>query len=180
MLPASRAAWVPVCMATPTSACASAGASLVPSPAHGDQPAAGLLLADDSRASARAWLRRGRSSTPASEAMAAAVIGLSPVTITVLMPMARSAAKRSLMPGLTTSLRWTTPSSRSPSATPSGVPPVRAMASTAALKPCGAEAASRPAKRRMASTAPLRMLALADIDARDARLRRRRGSACRR
>jgi hypothetical protein len=32
MLPASRAACVPVCMATPTSACASAGASLVPSP----------------------------------------------------------------------------------------------------------------------------------------------------
>ena len=32
MLPASLAAWVPVFMATPTSACASAGASLVPSP----------------------------------------------------------------------------------------------------------------------------------------------------
>ena len=32
MLPASRAAWVPVFMATPTSACASAGASFVPSP----------------------------------------------------------------------------------------------------------------------------------------------------
>ena len=32
MLPASRAAWVPVCIATPTSAWASAGASLVPSP----------------------------------------------------------------------------------------------------------------------------------------------------
>ncbi len=32
MLPASRAAWVPVCIATPTSACARAGASLVPSP----------------------------------------------------------------------------------------------------------------------------------------------------
>ena len=32
MLPASRAAWVPVCMATPTSAWASAGASLEPSP----------------------------------------------------------------------------------------------------------------------------------------------------
>ena len=32
MLPASRAAWVPEFMATPTSACASAGASLVPSP----------------------------------------------------------------------------------------------------------------------------------------------------
>ena len=32
MLPASLAAWVPVFIATPTSACASAGASLVPSP----------------------------------------------------------------------------------------------------------------------------------------------------
>jgi hypothetical protein len=32
MLPASRAACVPVCIATPTSACASAGASFVPSP----------------------------------------------------------------------------------------------------------------------------------------------------
>ena len=32
ILPASRAACVPVCIATPTSACASAGASLVPSP----------------------------------------------------------------------------------------------------------------------------------------------------
>ena len=32
MLPASLAAWVPVFMATPTSAWASAGASLVPSP----------------------------------------------------------------------------------------------------------------------------------------------------
>ena len=32
MLPASRAACVPDCMATPTSAWASAGASLVPSP----------------------------------------------------------------------------------------------------------------------------------------------------
>jgi hypothetical protein len=32
MFPASLAAWVPVFMATATSACASAGASLVPSP----------------------------------------------------------------------------------------------------------------------------------------------------
>ena len=32
MLPASLAAWVPVFIATATSACASAGASLVPSP----------------------------------------------------------------------------------------------------------------------------------------------------
>ena len=46
-----------------------------------------------------------KSSTPASAAMAAAVSGLSPVIITVLMPILRSCAKRSLMPPLTTSLR---------------------------------------------------------------------------
>ena len=45
MLPASRAAWVPVCMATPTSAWASAGASLVPSP-HMATSLPSLLLAD--------------------------------------------------------------------------------------------------------------------------------------
>ena len=65
MLPASFAAWVPVFMATPTSACASAGASLVPSPVI----ATSLPLACSSRiscifvsgvASAR------KSSTPAS------------------------------------------------------------------------------------------------------------------
>ena len=46
MLPASLAAMVPVFIATPTSACASAGASLVPSPRHRDQPAGGLFLPD--------------------------------------------------------------------------------------------------------------------------------------
>ncbi len=46
MLPASLAAWVPVFMATPTSAWARAGASLVPSPGHGHQVAAGLLGPD--------------------------------------------------------------------------------------------------------------------------------------
>ena len=51
-----------------------------------------------------------KSSTPASAAMAAAVIGLSPVIMTVRMPILRSWAKRSLMPPLTTSLSSTTPS----------------------------------------------------------------------
>ena len=46
-----------------------------------------------------------KSSTPASRAMAAAVRGLSPVIMMVRMPMARSRAKRSLMPPLTMSLR---------------------------------------------------------------------------
>ena len=46
-----------------------------------------------------------KSSTPASLAMAAAVAGLSPVTITVRMPIARKRAKRSPMPAFTVSLR---------------------------------------------------------------------------
>ena len=47
MFPASRAAWVPVFIATPTSACASAGASFVPSPVMAIQPALGLVVADE-------------------------------------------------------------------------------------------------------------------------------------
>ena len=46
MLPASLAACVPVFIATPTSACASAGASLVPSPVIATSLPAGLLAAD--------------------------------------------------------------------------------------------------------------------------------------
>ena len=46
MLPASLAACVPVFMATATSACASAGASLVPSPVMATRWPFGLILAD--------------------------------------------------------------------------------------------------------------------------------------
>ncbi len=46
MLPASLAAWVPEFMATPTSAWARAGASLVPSPIMATSLPAGLLLAN--------------------------------------------------------------------------------------------------------------------------------------
>jgi len=59
--------------------------------------------------------------------MAAAVRGLSPVIITVLMPMPRSSAKRSLMPPFTMSLSWMTPRAWAPSATTSGVPPAVAI-----------------------------------------------------
>ena len=103
--------------------------------------------------------------------MAAAVSGLSPVIITVLMPMARRAAKRSLMPGLTTSLRWMRPSSRPLSATASGVPPLWPMRSTPALNSGGAGSGGRPMKRSTASTAPLRERAAAGVDAGEARLR---------
>ena len=74
MLPASLAAWVPLFMATPTSAWASAGASLVPSPVMATRwpPDCSVLM--------RAILSSGvasarKSSTPASAAMAAAVRG---------------------------------------------------------------------------------------------------------
>ncbi len=79
-------------MATPTSAWASAGASLVPSP----HIATSLPWACSSRisfslASGVAWARK--SSTPASAAMAAAVSGLSPVIMTVRMPIRRKVGK---------------------------------------------------------------------------------------
>lgn len=101
-------------MATPTSAWARAGASFVPSPviATSLPPACSRSISailSSGVASAR------KSSTPASSAIARAVSGLSPVIMTVLMPMRRSSANRSRMPCLTTSLRWTTPRTRAPS-----------------------------------------------------------------
>ena len=104
MLPASRAAWVPVFIATPTSAWASAGASFVPSPVIAtSRPSDCCARISSSFASGVASARK--SSTPDSSAIFAAVSRLSPVTITVRMPIARSWSKRSRMPSLTTSLR---------------------------------------------------------------------------
>ena len=91
MLPASLAAVVPVFIATPTSAWARAGASLVPSP----------VMATNLPPSCSWWMRASfasgvasarKSSTPASWAMVAAVRGLSPVIITVRMPIERISA----------------------------------------------------------------------------------------
>ena len=100
--------------------------------AHGDELALGLLVADELRACPPASPGRGSRRRPASAAMAAAVIGLSPVIMTVRMPMRRSSAKRSRMPPLTMSLRWMTPSSRPSRATASGVPPALAISSAMA------------------------------------------------
>ena len=92
MLPASFAADVPVFIATPTSACASAGASFVPSPVIATiRPFACSSLISAIFASGVASARK--SSTPASCAITAAVTRLSPVIITVRMPM--RAARRS-------------------------------------------------------------------------------------
>ena len=116
MLPASFAACVPVFIATATSACASAGASFVPSPHIATRrPSAWYRRISSSLVSGVASARN--SSTPASAAIAAAVSRLSPVTMTVLMPIWRSSAKRSRIPPLTMSRSSITPSTRRPSAT---------------------------------------------------------------
>ena len=169
MLPASLAADVPVFIATPTSAWASAGASLVPSPviATSLPPACSFLISailSSGVASAR------KSSTPASSAMALAVSGLSPVIITVRMPIRRISSNRSRMPCLTTSLRWMTPSTDAvPSTTSSdhqGVPPAAEMPST--MSPSSVD--TRPPWVRTHSAtelaAPLRSLCpLFEVDA---------------
>src|ERR1035438_1505853 len=156
MLPASLAAWVPVFMATPTSAWASAGASLVPSPVMATRwPAACSSRMRPSFISGVAWARK--SSTPASAAIAAAVSGLSPVIITVRMPMARSCANRSLIPPLTTSLRKMTPSVSRPSATTSGVPPRREISSTAVVVDSGQAPPWDSTQALTLAAAPLRI-----------------------
>ena len=124
-------------------------------PAHGHQTAVVLFLAD----ARQLLLRRGLGQhivDPASAAMAAAVSGLSPVTITVRIPSLRSSAKRSRMPGLTTSLRWITPSKRLSMHTSSGVPPLWAIRSTSRASGVGISRRCRPTKANTASTAPLR------------------------
>ena len=104
MFPASRAAWVPVFMATPTSAWASAGASLVPSPVIATmRPVACCSLISASLASGVASARK--SSTPDSSAILAAVRRLSPVIMIVRMPIARRWSNRSRIPSLIVSLR---------------------------------------------------------------------------
>ena len=71
-----------------------------------------------------------KSSTPACAAIAAAVKGLSPVTITVRRPIRRSRANRSAIPGLRMSSRTTIPAIRLPSLTNSGVAPFDATSAT--------------------------------------------------
>ena len=157
MFAASLAAWVPLCMARPTSACARAGASFVPSPI--------MATSFPPRCSSRimASLSSGvasarKPSTPASRAIASAVRGLSPVIITVRSPMRRSCSKRSRMPGFTTSDRATTPSTRSSRSTTRGVPPARATSSTSGDSSVGTLPPRSRARRVMRSAAPLRML----------------------
>ena len=97
MLPASLAAIVPVFIATPTSACARAGASLVPSPVMATSRPS-LCSRRMSAILSSGFASARKSSTPASPAIAAAVSGLSPVIMIVLMPIARNRANRCTTP----------------------------------------------------------------------------------
>ncbi len=89
--------------------------------------------------------------------MAAAVSGLSPVIITVRMPICRSCANRSRMPPLMMSFRWMTPSVLPFSATTSGVPPRLEMASISDCTLPGNEPPWFFTKFSIASDAPLRI-----------------------
>ena len=97
-----------------------------------------------------AWAMK--SSTPASLAIVAAVRGLSPVIITVRMPILRNSANRSTRPSLTVSLSSIMPRTRPSTRIASGVAPASAMRSAAATSSGG-----RPSRSAaIASTAPLR------------------------
>ena len=93
-----------------------------------------------------------KSSTPASRAIVAAVRGLSPVIITVRMPIRRNSSKRSARPSLTVSLSSIRPSARPSLSRMSGVAPRSAIRSA----PAAMSAGSPASLRSMASTAPLR------------------------
>ena len=87
--------------------------------------------------------------------MAAAVSGLSPVIMTVRMPMRRSSANRSRTPALITSFSAITPSNAPSAATASGVCPCRAMSSdTRRRSAAAAVSALAGLARKIASTAP--------------------------
>ena len=115
----------------PTSACASAGASLMPSPtiATSRPPSRSRLI---SSAFASGSTSARTRVMPACPAIASAVARWSPVSITTSRPRARSAATAADASGLSTSATATMPSSRPPSARKITVLPSRASESARA------------------------------------------------
>ena len=93
-----------------------------------------------------------KSSTPASRAMVAAVRGLSPVIITVRMPILRNSANRATRPSLTVSLSSIMPRIRPSARTASGVAPASAIRSASAVTSAGTGPSTAAV---IASTAPL-------------------------
>ena len=143
-------------MATPTFACASAGASLVPSPIMATSlPACCSFLIYSILSSGFASAMK--SSTPAFSAIYLAVNGLSPVTMTVFTPILRRRSKRSWMPGLMMSCNSMTPNTALLTHTTSGVPPLPEMTAIASSTSFGNLFPALSTIRRIASNAPLRI-----------------------
>ena len=146
--------------------------------AHGDQPALGLLRLDVGELVL--WRRFG------DEVVDACLGGDGRGGDRVvaghhhgLMPMARSAAKRSLMSGFTTSLRWMTPSS----AVAVGDGERRAAGARDARRPprgrpVGVLIGAVPSDLQNRVHRALADAAAIDVDAGDARLRRERDERC--
>ena len=105
----SMATSVPAPMAMPTSARASAGASLMPSPTMATRPSPARRRISRSLPSGSTPAMT--SSAPTSRWMAAAVRSLSPVSITVRMPMSFSTARAAALEGFTVSATATMPRS---------------------------------------------------------------------
>ena len=120
----SMATSVPAPMAMPTSARASAGASLMPSPTMATRPCSDRRRISRSLPSGSTPAMT--SSAPTSRWMAAAVRSLSPVSITVRMPMAESVARAAALEGFTVSATAITPRSSPSCAKKSGVLPMSA------------------------------------------------------
>ena len=123
-------------MAMPTSARASAGASLMPSPTIATLwPCACSLRT--SRSLSWGSTSATASSMPVCARMASAAARWSPVSITTRMPMRLSAATAPRLVGLTTSATASTPSACPAQAKYIGVLPARASASPASRRPPG-------------------------------------------
>ena len=118
---ASIATSVPAPIAIPTLALVSAGASLIPSPIIAVRPCSIRLRTASSLPPGRTSAIT--SSTPTSAAIASAVAFLSPVIITVLMPISRSCLIASTLSSLTESASAITPSSLPPFSKSTGVLP---------------------------------------------------------
>ena len=117
----SMAMSVPAPMAMPTSARASAGASLMPSPTMATRPCAERRRISRSLSSGSTPAMT--SSAPTRRWIACAVRSLSPVSITVRKPMARNSSSAAALEGLTVSATATRPHTLPPQAKNKGVLP---------------------------------------------------------
>ena len=176
MLPASLAACVPVFIATATSACASAGASLVPSPVIATSRPFGLLLADQRELVLRRGLgeevvdaglgrdRRGGELVVAGDhhGLDAHAAQLGEALLDAALDDVLQLDRRpvTLVPSDTTSgvlprratRRWPAPCTAGRHAAARA--PAHARAIALAPRPCGACTHQRPGRRRSCEFAP--------------------------